>query len=141
MSKATRLYHFQRRDIGMPHAFFIRVIGAINRLTWAPTFGAVPERGGARFSVWAPRATRVDLVLERDDTALTRPLARGPDGVFSAWEPDLRAGARYRFSVDGGAPLPDPASRSQPDGVHGSSALVDPSEFVWTDRDWQGRTR
>jgi maltooligosyltrehalose synthase len=40
-----------------------------------------------------------------------------------------QAGDRYRYSVDGGQPLPDPRSRWQPDGVHGSSALVDPEEL------------
>ena len=31
----------------------------------------------------------------------------------------------YRYSVDGGEPIPDPRSMWQPDGVHGASRLVD----------------
>ena len=34
-------------------------------------------------------------------------------------------GDRYRFRLDGGEPLADPASGWQPDGVHGPSAVVD----------------
>ena len=101
-----------------------------------PTLGAVPANRGARFSVWAPECTRVDVVFERENFTLSRPLARRPDGVFTGWEPDLTAGTRYRFSLDGRAGLPL-ASRRQPDGVHGASD-VDPSEFVWTDGEWNG---
>ena len=44
-----------------------------------------------------------------------------------------RAGTRYAFRIDGGSVVPDPASRSNPDDVHGSSALVDPHAFDWPD--------
>ncbi|MBV8781109.1 MAG: malto-oligosyltrehalose trehalohydrolase, partial [Phycisphaerae bacterium] len=50
-----------------------------------------------------------------------------------------RAGTRYRFRLGGtGNPLPDPASRCQPDGVHGSSEVIDPNKFKWTDQGWRG---
>ena len=35
-------------------------------------------------------------------------------------------------------PLPDPASRFQPEGPHGPSEVVDPAAFRWTDGDWAG---
>ena len=35
---------------------------------------------------------------------------------------------------------PDPVSRFQPAGVHGPSEVVDPRAFVWTDREWKGRS-
>jgi maltooligosyltrehalose trehalohydrolase len=47
-------------------------------------------------------------------------------------ELEAEAGERYRYRLDGGDELPDPASRSQPEGVHGPSAIVDPA-FAWTD--------
>jgi maltooligosyltrehalose trehalohydrolase len=108
---------------------------------WAPSLGAVPSNQGARFAVWAPHAGRVDVIFERDNFTVTRALARLPDGAFTGWEPDLATGTRYRFSLDGGPGLPDPASRWQPDGVHGASAYVDPTEFVWSDQDWDGVQR
>jgi maltooligosyltrehalose trehalohydrolase len=106
--------------------------------TWTSTLGGVPVTGGARFTVWAPHATQVDIVFEHPGFTVTRALSRLPDGMFTGWEPDLPDGARYRFSLDGGPALPDPASRWQPDGVHGASAYVDPTQFVWTDGEWRG---
>jgi maltooligosyltrehalose trehalohydrolase len=51
-------------------------------------------------------------------------------------------GVRYRFQLDGEeALLPDPASRYQPEGVHGPSEVVDPSQFEWSDRGWPGLER
>ena len=40
--------------------------------------------------------------------------------------PGARAGTRYRFRIDGEIEVPDPASRFQPDDVHGPSEVVDP---------------
>jgi maltooligosyltrehalose trehalohydrolase len=65
-------------------------------------------------------------------------LARGPDGVFEGVLAGLEAGARYRYRLDGAAERPDPVSRSQPDGVHGPSRVVDPAALPWTDAGWRG---
>ncbi|HEY8715343.1 MAG TPA: malto-oligosyltrehalose trehalohydrolase, partial [Candidatus Acidoferrum sp.] len=46
--------------------------------------------------------------------------------------------ARYFYRFDDGRDRPDPASRFQPEGVHGPSQLVDLSQFPWTDRAWRG---
>jgi len=35
---------------------------------------------------------------------------------------------------------PTPASRFQPQGVHGPSQLVDPNASRWTDSNWRGHT-
>ncbi|MCZ7525999.1 MAG: malto-oligosyltrehalose trehalohydrolase [Acidimicrobiia bacterium] len=47
----------------------------------------------------------------------------------------MAPGNRYRYRLDGDRELPDPASCSQPEGVHGPSAVVDP-EFPWSDAGW-----
>src|SRR5207253_109873 len=47
------------------------------------------------------------------------------------------AGDRYRFRVNNNF-YPDPASRFQPDGPHGSSCIVDPTRFQWSDSQWPG---
>ena len=44
-------------------------------------------------------------------------------------------GALYRYVVDGTA-FPDPASRRQPDGVHGPSEVIDPETYEWSDQRW-----
>ena len=104
--------------------------------TW---FGAVPSAGGARFRLWAPAARTTAVVLYGGEAAGTHVLGRDEEGVFDRIVDGARAGDRYGFSLDGGAPLPDPASRFQPDGVHGPSEIVDPAAFEWSDRTWRGR--
>ncbi len=106
---------------------------------WRGTIGAlVGGTGTVDFRVWAPAARAVDVVVERDGhDAETRPMTGAPDGLFSVTWPDLYPGARYHYVLDGDGPLPDPASRSQPLGVHGPSAIVDPS-YAWSDHDWTG---
>ena len=98
-------------------------------------FGAkVLENGETRFALWAPAAETVDLILE-DGVLL---MHREEDGTF-ALTTESGAGARYRYRVDGGQEVPDPASRYQPDDVHGASRVVDPAAFVWRDEHWKGR--
>jgi maltooligosyltrehalose trehalohydrolase len=64
------------------------------------------------------------------------PLRAEDEGYFSG-EAEARPGERYRYRLDGGDELPDPASRWQPDGVHGPSAIVDPGAFAWGDHDFR----
>jgi len=47
-------------------------------------------------------------------------------------------GARYFFRLDDTVTCPDPASFSQPDGVHGPSQLIDHMAFSWQDQAWTG---
>src|SRR5437764_11036707 len=94
----------------------------------------------AHFRVWAPKARKVEVVLE--DTTGAKPrfcsLTAEPDGYFSG-AANADSGARYRFRVNGGANFyPDPASRFQPDGPHGCSCVIDPARFRWSDADWPG---
>ena len=50
----------------------------------------------------------------------------------------MPAGTRYQYRLDGERYRPDPASRYQPEGVHGPSVVVDPSDFPWTDQAFRG---
>jgi maltooligosyltrehalose trehalohydrolase len=101
---------------------------------YRPTLGALPEDHGVRFRVWAPAARAVDLVVER--SRVTLPLSADGSGYFERFEPALRPGDLYRYRVDGGPAWPDPASRFQPEGVHGPSMIVDPGAYVWQDAGW-----
>ena len=101
--------------------------------------GVELQPGGAHARVWAPKAKRVELVVEPDGQATV--LEGEGNGYFSGAVTGLEAGGLYRFRLDGGETLyPDPMSRFQPDGPHGPSQLVDPHRFDWTDRDWRGRS-
>jgi len=85
-----------------------------------------------RRTVWAPRAERAELVLEDGERLAMEPAG---DGGFQLESARLVPSLRYRVSLDGGPPLPDPRSSFQPDGVEGTSELVD-EEFAWTDAGW-----
>jgi maltooligosyltrehalose trehalohydrolase len=100
--------------------------------------GAAPRAGGVHFRVWAPRRGRVEVALE-DGRAHT--LVRDANGYHEGLVSGLAAGARYRFRLDGGNPLPDPASRFQPEGPHGPSEVIDAGSFRWTDGRWPGVPR
>jgi malto-oligosyltrehalose trehalohydrolase len=66
-------------------------------------------------------------------------MARQDDGRFVLATSEAKAGDRYLYVIDGERAVPDPASRWQPDDVHGPSLIVDPAAFAWTDTDWRGR--
>ena len=94
------------------------------------------------FRLWAPNAQNVELVLEEsaDKNAKRsfQPLKREEGGYFSG-SANVGAGALYRFRVNNAEHFhPDPASRYQPHGPHGSSCVVDPSQFKWRDSNWRG---
>jgi maltooligosyltrehalose trehalohydrolase len=95
------------------------------------------------FRVWAPKAHDVDLVLEesavKDAKRSFHPLTREEGGYFSG-AVSAGPGALYRFRIDGNPEHfhPDPASRFQPHGPHGSSCVVDHTQFEWTDSAWRG---
>jgi maltooligosyltrehalose trehalohydrolase len=101
-------------------------------------FGALPVAGAVRFRVWAPAARELTLVLHDGPAAGTFPMGRDAGGVFDRSVEGAGTGNQYSYRIDGGEPRPDPASRFQPQGVHGPSAVVDPA-FAWTDRSWGGR--
>ncbi len=96
--------------------------------------GAEIFDGRSHLRVWAPERRRVEAMV---DGGSAHPLAAETGGYFSGWIPG-GAGTRYRFRLDGDGPFPDPASRRQPDGPHGPSAVVDPAAFAWTDESWRG---
>ncbi len=103
---------------------------------WRPSLGAWLDGDGTRFRVWAPDEPSVAVILEGAEPSHF-PLKRYPDGTFGGLARGMAAGARYRYEIQGGR-FPDPASRFQPEGVHGPSEVVDPAQFVWSDQAWRG---
>jgi maltooligosyltrehalose trehalohydrolase len=93
--------------------------------------------GGVDFRVWAPEHSQMDLVLTGDKAQL-HPMQAEPAGYWSVCLPQVSAGTRYKFRIDGGDWYPDPSSRYQPDGPHGDSQVVDPAKFAWSDAGWTG---
>src|SRR3982074_388181 len=93
------------------------------------------EQNRCEFRVWAPEIETVELHIVAPDerrVALTKN-ARG----YHEATIDAGAGTRYFFRVNR-TDRPDPASRLQPEGVHGPSEVV-AREFEWHDDGWKGR--
>jgi maltooligosyltrehalose trehalohydrolase len=103
-------------------------------------FGAAVLEGdnGVRFRLYAPGNDRVELVYDAGSGERRVPMTASPGGWFECVVPEACAHTRYRFSI-GELLVPDPASRSAPEGVHGRSSVVDPSAFLWPDDGWKGR--
>jgi maltooligosyltrehalose trehalohydrolase len=97
--------------------------------------GATVREDGVTFRAWAPRVRTLDVVV---DGRRPVPLGRLPDGLFEGTVGGVPAGARYQYRLDGERYRPDPASRFQPEGVHGPSTVVDPASFPWTDQAFTG---
>jgi malto-oligosyltrehalose trehalohydrolase len=99
----------------------------------ANPFGPLITPENVIFRLWAPGAKRVELILDK-----THEMRRSDDGWFKLTIPGARPGDRYRFRIDGETEVPDPASRFQPDDVHGPSEVIDPAHD-WQTRGWIGR--
>ncbi|MBI2880185.1 MAG: malto-oligosyltrehalose trehalohydrolase [Candidatus Tectomicrobia bacterium] len=92
--------------------------------------------GRCRFRVWAPsrREVQIHLLAPRERVV---PLAAEDRGYHSAVVEGVEPGSLYRYRLGENREFPDPASRSQPQGVHGPSQVVD-SRFAWGDGGWKG---
>lgn len=106
---------------------------------WQPELGArVLGNGRARFCVYAPGAESLDVEIYPWPGKVTNlhPMAHQGDGVWGA-EIEAPPGTLYRYRLNDDWAYPDPYSRSQPEDVHGPSAVVDPA-FPWSDEEWAG---
>jgi maltooligosyltrehalose trehalohydrolase len=98
-------------------------------------FGAtLLGNGRTRFRLWAPAQTKVSVAIEGGPTV---PMRR--DGEWFETEAECGAGALYRYVLQDGTKVPDPASRFQPQDMHGPSQLVDPHGYRWQNPRWRGR--
>jgi malto-oligosyltrehalose trehalohydrolase len=99
-------------------------------------FGAqFDARRGTAFRLWAPGQKRVSLAIEDGDEV---PMTRGPDGVFEA-RVHCSPGTGYRYRLESGQLVPDPAARAQRDDIHGPSLVIDSAGYRWKHPDWKGR--
>ncbi len=89
-----------------------------------------------QFLVWAPSASQVDAHIISPREQLL-PLEKDTRGYHWANADGVEPGSLYLYRLDKSEELPDPASRSQPQGVHGPSRVVT-SEFPWDDLSWRG---
>jgi maltooligosyltrehalose trehalohydrolase len=116
------------------------------RIAHEMPFGAqLLAAGGTRFRLWAPSVVRAELQLAEDRRVEARayPMQAAESGWHEITVPEAGAGSRYKFLLhlkDGTAwSVPDPASRSNPDGVHEASSVVDARAYAWRETAWRGR--
>ncbi|UYQ94571.1 malto-oligosyltrehalose trehalohydrolase [Chitinophaga horti] len=107
-------------------------------MTIYPQQGAVMSKTGTCvFRVWAPERKKVELIISSPvQEQLT--MLREEEGYWSYEMPGCPSGLRYHYLLDGELHRPDPASRCQPEGVHGDSEVTDGLSFNWTDQQWKG---
>lgn len=103
----------------------------------------INDDGSIDFRLWAPTAKSVDLIVYGSSTGSAieedRPMDAAKDGWYLVKSDKAKVGSRYHFRIDGDLKVPDPASRFQPEDVHGPSEVIDPKRFKWTATDWKGR--
>ena len=92
------------------------------------------EQGAAKVKVWAPEAESVSLRLRGRKADFE--LRKADLGYWDLLTTQIKPRDIYQFVVDD-KELPDPASLSQPEGVHGSSEAVNLNDFEWTDEEWK----
>ncbi|HUB12962.1 MAG TPA: malto-oligosyltrehalose trehalohydrolase [Acetobacteraceae bacterium] len=117
--------------IGEGGACFSCQTGEVSR-----TFGATLLRDDrTRFRLWAPAQEEVSLALANGSRLA---MQRSRDGWFETTA-TCSAGTRYHYRVSDGMLVPDPASRFQPEDVHGPSQVIDPDAYRWRNTAWRGR--
>ncbi len=96
----------------------------------------VPGKG-TYVRLWASHAESSVAVEWQSRKGEPEPLKPEERGYYAGFFPDIKAGEKYFFIIDGKEKLADPASRYQPDGVFGPSEVA-ALEYDWTDKDWKG---
>jgi len=87
------------------------------------------DDGRCSFRVWAPSIDALRLKVY--DPVRMVDMLRDDDGYHSATLDDIVPMSRYAFVFPDERERPDPASRCQPDGVHGPSAVAD-LDVAWS---------
>jgi len=86
------------------------------------------DNGIANLTLWAPAAETAEVVLSNNERL---PLKRLEKGYWVLQTDKIKPDDTYQYLLNGNKALPDPASRSQPNGVHGPSQAIDLKEFEW----------
>lgn len=99
--------------------------------------GADVSAGGVWYRTWC-KHDRVEAIIRNPKGDLLRSVSLQPegDGFYTGFDEEGRDGDLYKYCFGESQPWPDPASRYQPLGVHGPSAVVDPGTYSWRDETW-----
>ncbi|HZY68980.1 MAG TPA: malto-oligosyltrehalose trehalohydrolase, partial [Devosia sp.] len=100
-------------------------------------FGCKIIENGVRFRLWAPGTHAVSVKIYDPPQIIA--MKPQPRGWYEVEVEGVGPGTRYRFVLDEGTEVPDPASRFQPEDVNGPSEVIDPRGYRWRDLGWRGR--
>jgi malto-oligosyltrehalose trehalohydrolase len=100
-----------------------------------PFGAALLPSGATRFRFWAPAQKQVSVEVE----GLSPVSMKALEGGWFEAEVSCGPGVRYRYRLENGLAVPDPASRAQAEDVHGPSLVVDPRGYSWRHTGWRGR--
>jgi len=89
------------------------------------------------FRTWAPWVKTLAVEILGNQPEIV-PMQPQPFGYWETTVSNIGLGTRYQYVLHEKLKRPDPASRFQPEGVHGPSEVVDPLAFTWTDQEWKG---
>ncbi len=101
------------------------------------------EKNCVEFKLWAPSAHSVSLVLPTaTHNENQMPMQRQADGWYTLDVSNTGHGTLYQFQIDERWRVPDPASRYQPNDVHGPSQVIDFTNLPhlhpeWCSRPWE----
>lgn len=95
----------------------------------------IDSEGNTSILLWAPHAKKAGIRLCKGRRDI--PLQEADYGYWELQTNELKEGDKYKFILDDERFLPDPASLSQPDGVHEASEVFNPKSFNWTDSRWK----
>lgn len=93
------------------------------------------DRDTCEFNLWAPKAKEIKFLnISAGEEVL---MEKQEFGYWQTVLENIPPGTRYKYLVNSAQSYPDPASLSQPDGVHGASEIINLYDFVWTDGKWK----
>lgn len=87
------------------------------------------------FTIWAPFKDKLEVII-KDGPVINLP--KSSNGYWVGEIKETPPGTLYKFRINGNEDFPDPASRSQPEGVHSWSQIIDHDSFLWEDSTWKG---
>ena len=111
----------------------------MNTNNWILNIGAsIINKQTALFRVWAPFVKNISVEITSQKKVELIKLKKDEQGYFTGYGENISEGDHYFYALEDKTRYPDPASRSQPLGVHGPSQIIDPSDFAWNDGGGEG---
>lgn len=98
------------------------------------------EDGSVQFNFFAPDVQDVKLCIKDVSSIQEIPMDKNEDALYTITTHKAIDGTLYCYKLNNELIVPDPASRYQPQDIHGLSQLINPKNFNWEDDyKWKGK--